>query len=240
MLGEACGSVSSVLIHSNQMVNEFRSRGFHMPREVAMGSHSVCKRGERQDCLRKLGENASVPGEIRENSGSQPVSDCNALRFAGKWNPELTLFNGPAMTSAAPTALPADRVLPYGKDVEVFYDAACPLCRREIGMLQRKDKLHRIQFTDLTDPQFDPAPLHLTLADLEARIHGRLPDGRIIQGMEVFRQLYTAIGWGWLANVTRWPGVSQVSDLAYTLFAKNRLRLTGRCKSGQCELPASR
>jgi predicted DCC family thiol-disulfide oxidoreductase YuxK len=64
---------------------------------------------------------------------------------------------------------------------------------------------------------------------LMAEIHGRLPDGRIITGVEVFRRLYTAVGFGWLVAPTRWPGVRQGLDLAYRFFARYRLRLTGRC-----------
>jgi hypothetical protein len=68
------------------------------------------------------------------------------------------------------------------------------------------------------------------------RIHGRLPDGTVVEGVEVFRRLYAAVGFGPLVALTRLPGVSQLLDLAYHAFAKNRLRLTGRCVDGACEL----
>ena len=56
----------------------------------------------------------------------------------------------------------------------------------------------------------------------------------------MFRQLYAAVGFGWLVAVTRVPGVSHLCRLGYHLFAKNRLRLTGRCApDGSCELPAA-
>ena len=64
-----------------------------------------------------------------------------------------------------------------------------------------------------------------------AEIHGRLPDGRWIRGVEVFRRLYAAVGWRRLAAATRWPGVRQALEAAYRLFARNRLRWTGRCPS---------
>ena len=70
-------------------------------------------------------------------------------------------------------------------------------------------------------------------------IHGRLPNGQLIEGVEVFRQLYAAIGWGWLVAASRAPGLSQLLDVAYRAFAKNRLRLTGRCSDGVCVSPAT-
>jgi predicted DCC family thiol-disulfide oxidoreductase YuxK len=71
------------------------------------------------------------------------------------------------------------------------------------------------------------------------RIHGRLPDGTLIEGVEVFRRMYTAVGFGPIVAVTRLPGISHALDLAYLLFAKNRLRLTGRCHDGACQVPGA-
>jgi predicted DCC family thiol-disulfide oxidoreductase YuxK len=121
-------------------------------------------------------------------------------------------------------------------DVEVFYDGACPLCMREIRMLKRRDRGARIRFTNIASESFDAGGVGLTWQALMDRIHGRLPDGTLIEGVEVFRRLYAAVGFSRLVKLTRAPGVSQLLDLAYHLFAKNRLRLTGRCAPGACEL----
>jgi len=123
-------------------------------------------------------------------------------------------------------------------DVEVFFDGECPLCVREIGMLRRLDKKQRILFTDIADKSFDAASIGTDQASLMSRIQGRLADGTWIEGVEVFRRLYTAVGAGPLVAVTRIPGISHAMDAAYTLFAKNRLKLTGRCVDGACEVPA--
>ncbi len=120
--------------------------------------------------------------------------------------------------------------------VEVFHDGACPLCAREMRWLQRLDRYGRIRFTDIADPAFDPASVGKTFEALMARIHGRLPDGRIIEGVEVFRQLYAAAGFPRLAAFTRLPVIAQLLGAGYWLFAKNRLRLTGRCVDGQCSV----
>lgn len=113
--------------------------------------------------------------------------------------------------------------------VEVFYDGECPLCTREIDMLRKRDRAMRIVFTDIAARGFDAASVGLDHDALMKRIHARLPSGELIEGVEVFRRLYTAVGFGTLVAVTRLPVVSQGLDLAYALFAKNRLRLTGRC-----------
>jgi predicted DCC family thiol-disulfide oxidoreductase YuxK len=119
---------------------------------------------------------------------------------------------------------------------EVFYDGDCPLCTREIRMLMRKTPAGRVRFTNIAAPNFDAASLDLTYDDLMAKIHGRMPDGQIVVGPEVFRQLYAAIGWKRLVAMSRWPGISDLVSLGYRLFAANRLRLTGRCNQQGCQV----
>jgi predicted DCC family thiol-disulfide oxidoreductase YuxK len=124
-------------------------------------------------------------------------------------------------------------------EVEVYYDGACPLCRREIAMLRRLDHLRLIQFTDIAVADFDPARLGRSHEELMGEIHGRLPDGTWITGVEVFRRLYGAVGFRRVVAVSRWPGIRQALDLGYRLFARHRLRMTGRC-TDECRLPASK
>ena len=119
---------------------------------------------------------------------------------------------------------------------EVFYDGECPLCVREIEMLRGLDRRARLRFTDIADPRFDAASVGVSWPTLMAQIHGRMPDGTLVHGVEVFRQLYQAVGFGPIVALTRVPGISQGLDLAYELFARNRLRLTGRCDDAGCTL----
>lgn len=128
---------------------------------------------------------------------------------------------------------------PPAWEIEVFFDGACPLCRREMHFLSRRDRAGRIRFTDLAAPAFVPPP-GLDHETLMARIHGRLPDGTLVEGVEVFRRLYAAVGWRTLARVSRWPVIAPLLDVAYGVFARNRLRLTGRCDDGACAVPAGR
>ena len=123
-------------------------------------------------------------------------------------------------------------------EIEDFYDGDCPLCAKEIKMLQSLDRgKGRIRCTDISAASFSAADYGLQHEEMMASIHGRLPDGSLVQGVEVFRQLYSAVGFGPLVALTRLPGISGSLDLGYQLFARNRLRLTGRCESEKaCQL----
>jgi predicted DCC family thiol-disulfide oxidoreductase YuxK len=108
------------------------------------------------------------------------------------------------------------------------------MCAREIAMLRRLDRPGRIRFVDIAAPGFDACAVGVSQEALMARIHGRLPDGTLVDGVEVFRRLYTAVGFGPAVALTRLPGVAQLLDLAYAAFARRRLRLGGRCDTQTC------
>lgn len=72
-----------------------------------------------------------------------------------------------------------------------------------------------------------------------AEMHGRLPDGSWVTGVEVFRRLYSAVGFGPVVWLTRLPVVRQLLNLGYRGFAKYRVRLMGRCNQ-KCSVDASK
>lgn len=123
---------------------------------------------------------------------------------------------------------------------EVFYDGDCPLCLKEINMIRWMDRKNRILFTDIASETFSPGSIGRSMPELMDQIHGRLPDGSMVIGVDVFRHLYSAVGFGPVVALTRLPVVTQALDLGYTFFAKHRLRLTGRCSDGACGIEPSK
>lgn len=98
----------------------------------------------------------------------------------------------------------------------------------------------RLLIEDITAADFDPMKYGASMQELMGQIHGVLPDGTLVKGMEVFRRAYEAVGLGWLPAPTRWPILRSFSDAAYAWFARNRLRLTrrtGQCEYGRCRIP---
>ncbi len=127
-------------------------------------------------------------------------------------------------------------------EFKLLYDGECPLCMREVAMLRRLDRGRgRLALEDIAGRGFDATRYGLDQRTVMARIHGVLPDGQVVEGMEVFRRAYRAVGLGWLLAPSAWPGLRRLFDAAYRLFARNRLRWTGRsdaCEGGRCEAPA--
>lgn len=121
--------------------------------------------------------------------------------------------------------------------LEVFYDGACPFCAREVRFLRQLDRRRQVLFTDIAEPGFSPERAGVPGDALMARIHARLADGTFVQGVEVFRRIYALLGFGPLVAVTRLPGLSHLLDAGYAWFARNRMRLAGRCEDGRCGVP---
>lgn len=122
--------------------------------------------------------------------------------------------------------------------IRILYDGLCPLCSREMALLRRKDRGGRLQFEDIATDAFDPAKYGLTVEQSVAQIHGVLPDGRVLRGVDVFVLAYRAVGWGWLARLLEWRPTRPLVDRLYRAFARIRPRLSkfdhAACASGRC------
>jgi predicted DCC family thiol-disulfide oxidoreductase YuxK len=117
--------------------------------------------------------------------------------------------------------------------IKVLYDHACPMCRSEVVWLNDRDKQGRLFFEDISASDFDASRYGINQSDVEAAIHGVLPDGRIVTGVEVFRHMYSAVGLGWLLAPTAWPVLRELADAAYRFFARHRVRM-GRALGRDC------
>lgn len=111
---------------------------------------------------------------------------------------------------------------------EVFYDGDCPLCRREIALIERRDHDQRLQFVDIAAREFKAENYNVQQDDLMAELHARRPNGEWARGVDAFREMYAAIGWRTAVRISRLPLIRPMLDVAYRIFARNRLWLTGR------------
>ncbi|KAG5192631.1 hypothetical protein JKP88DRAFT_204080 [Tribonema minus] len=115
--------------------------------------------------------------------------------------------------------------------INLLYDSECPLCLHEIKFLEKRDINGNIKFTDLAAPDYNESSPENGKIDYEAGmkvIHAVMKDGEVVQGIEVFRRVYNAIGLGWVYACTSWPVIGPVVDWLYDIWARFRLQLTGR------------
>ncbi|MCZ8075156.1 MAG: DUF393 domain-containing protein [Paucibacter sp.] len=104
----------------------------------------------------------------------------------------------------------------------VLFDGACPLCRREIALYRGQAEGQPVCFADVSDPA-QVLPAGRTQAELLARFHVQLPDGRLLSGAEAFLALWARLpGWRWLAWLGRLPGVARLMEWAYLGFLRVR------------------
>ena len=109
--------------------------------------------------------------------------------------------------------------------MNVFFDGACPLCRREISFYRGLRPLSPVCFADVSDDTA-PLPPGSTREELLARFHVRSTSGELLSGARAFLALWTVLpGWRWLARAGRLPGATWVIDLTYHLFLRWRPRL---------------
>lgn len=112
----------------------------------------------------------------------------------------------------------------------VLYDAECPLCVRQIALLQRLPRRGRLNFVPLQAAlQAGTLPAGLTAERLRAQMHLVEPDGRIYAGAAAVARISSTIPLlGALAHLYTFPPIRWVADRLYAWVARHRFRLFGR------------
>ena len=104
----------------------------------------------------------------------------------------------------------------------VYYDGACPLCRREVAFYRRLDREDRIVWEDVSQPDAEPG-CDLSREGALRRFHARRLDGRLESGAAAFVAVWRQLpGFRVLAPVAAWPPILRLLERAYLGFLKVR------------------
>ena len=118
---------------------------------------------------------------------------------------------------------------PQGAAVRMLYDGGCPLCEREVDFLRSRNTEGRIDFVDIDSDEFDASwNRGIGFEQAMASIHAIRADGSVISGVPVFRELYEAVGLGWVYAITKNEAVGKLADGVYDFWAARRTNVTGR------------
>ena len=117
----------------------------------------------------------------------------------------------------------------------VFFDGACPLCRREIGFYRRLSGADRIEWIDISVGDAESVAPGLCRSDALKRFHVRGADGRLHSGARGFAELWAALpAFRWLGAIARLPLLNPVLEVIYRGFLRVRpwlQRRAGRAES---------
>lgn len=114
-------------------------------------------------------------------------------------------------------------------NLKLLYDGECPICKREICILQKKDSQTKINFIDISSKEFSPFENNnIDYNTAMSQIHAIDGKGNLLVGIPAFAAVYARSQLLVTSTLLRIPFIKKILKPLYTLFAKNRLWLTGR------------
>jgi predicted DCC family thiol-disulfide oxidoreductase YuxK len=121
----------------------------------------------------------------------------------------------------------------------MFYDGACPLCRREVEHYRRLDREGRVLWVDISRDSDGLASHGIPYQAAMERLHAIDEQGRVVSGVPAFLVVWRQLpGFRHLAGTVERLGLESVLDRIYVRFAAWRFKR--RCADGVCHTrPAS-
>ncbi|MCY4745515.1 DUF393 domain-containing protein [Pelomonas sp. UHG3] len=105
----------------------------------------------------------------------------------------------------------------------VYFDGACPVCRREIALYQRQPGADALCWVDAAACPPEALGRGLDRPAALARLHVRAADGRLVSGAAAFIAMWAALPrTARLARLLNRPWLVRLLDAAYTGFLKLR------------------
>lgn len=119
--------------------------------------------------------------------------------------------------------------------IRVFYDGGCGLCRRQAQSWRREDRSGRLELVDISARGFRAEEHGLDPERVRQSMHVKTADGRLFEGLDAVRMVWTVFPRMWAAAVLAGlPGVHGVLRAGYRSVARNRHRLSDSCADGSC------
>ncbi|HEV8052029.1 MAG TPA: DUF2878 family protein [Parachlamydiaceae bacterium] len=113
--------------------------------------------------------------------------------------------------------------------LKLLYDGDCPLCNREICMLQPRDRLGKIKFVDIASKEYTPKEHgNVDYNTAMLQIHAVDSNGNLLVGLPAFAKVYARCNLLLASTMLRIPFMQLFLGPIYRLFASKRLWITGR------------
>lgn len=121
--------------------------------------------------------------------------------------------------------------MPDNASINVFYDAVCPICRKDRRLFERWAGKHGnwINWCDVTEHQQQLREKGVTPEAALRSLHIEKADGMLIEGIDAYRLLMMRIPLlvpiAWLIGL---PGIKKALRWYYDRWVRKRLKREGR------------
>ncbi len=113
----------------------------------------------------------------------------------------------------------------------VYFDGACPLCRREIGVYKNSAGSDQILWQDVSRVSDGPVAGDLSCQQAMARFHVRGADGSLKSGAAAFVELWLSLKyWRWFGRLFAHPPGIWFLEKCYLGFLRIRPAIQRRIK----------
>lgn len=123
--------------------------------------------------------------------------------------------------------------------VTLFYDGQCPLCMKEIDLLQHYNTEQRLQLVDIHSEAFESLYPQIDKHAADRLLHAIGHNGQLLTGLDANVAVWQAVGKHRWLKALRWPVIRWFADHGYLLFAKHRHKisywLTGQKRCDACD-----
>jgi predicted DCC family thiol-disulfide oxidoreductase YuxK len=121
------------------------------------------------------------------------------------------------------------------KQLTVYYDEMCVLCAKEIHHYQKQSGSEKINFIDITAPDFDPQKEGVDPFAVHKIMHAKKSDGTLVTKIEAFIAIWQLLPkYNWLYKVSQNFLVRKLMDSGYVAFAVARPYLPKKKNRDDC------
>ncbi|MGI9363701.1 MAG: thiol-disulfide oxidoreductase DCC family protein [Rhizobiaceae bacterium] len=115
--------------------------------------------------------------------------------------------------------------------ITVFYDGKCGLCSKEIKHYRKIAPTGVFNWQDITASSQDLKKEGIALSEGLRLLHAKDSDGHLHIGVDAFILIWRQLkNWRLLATIAALPGIRQVANVGYRLFANWRFQRLDHCQ----------
>jgi steroid 5-alpha reductase family enzyme/predicted DCC family thiol-disulfide oxidoreductase YuxK len=115
------------------------------------------------------------------------------------------------------------------KEVTVFFDVKCPICKKEMESLKNRNQTGKINYAcTISEKQLKSETTQFSFEESMKVIHGIDTEGNVIKGTKTISELYARVGLPFISVMLEAPIFSIIFKILYFFWSKLRLLIKSK------------